>query len=254
MTLALWLEQVERLCRRREQQHRIGLTPLGAVMQRHRRFVEGAGDRLVGLRIVFRRQIRFRPLPQRAGRIDLPRLTLLGLEQDRKLDVVGIGADNPLDLESFQIFCRVRLQVQNDFRAARDALGVVFTRRSDIEPVAAGRCPGPDLFGSSAATGDNDAIGDHEGRVEADPELADQPGAVLGFGQAGEKGFGAGTRDGAEVVDQFLPVHADAVIGYRQRAGLLVRRDADFGRLAVGDQVGRRDRLVAQFIAGVGAV
>ena len=35
-----------------------------------------------------------------------------------------------------------------------------------------------------AAAGDDDAIGDHEGGIEADAELADQAGAVLGLGQA----------------------------------------------------------------------
>ena len=74
-----------------------------------------------------------------------------------------------------------------------------------------------------------DAIGDHEGRVEADAELADQAGAVLGLGQPGEKGFGAGTRDGAEIVDQLLPVHADAVVDHRKRAGLLVGLIRIFG-------------------------
>ena len=44
LALARLVEQVERLGRRRKQQHRIGLPALGAIMQRHRRLVEGAGD------------------------------------------------------------------------------------------------------------------------------------------------------------------------------------------------------------------
>ena len=101
------LEQIERLCRGRKQQNRIGLPPFGAIVQRQRRLVEGAGDRTIGLLVVFRRQLRFRPLPQCARRIDLALLALFCLELDRKLDVVGIGADDPFDLVSFQIFFRV---------------------------------------------------------------------------------------------------------------------------------------------------
>ena len=106
-------------------------------------------------------------------------------------------------------------------------------------------------IGAGAPAGDDDAVGDHERRVEADAELADQAGAVLGLGQAGEEGFGAGARDGAEIVDQFLPVHADAAVDDGKRVRLLVRHDADLGRLAVRDQFGRGDRLVAQLVAGV---
>ena len=50
--------------------------------------------------------------------------------------------------------------------------------------------------------GHRDAVGDHEGGIEADAELADQPGAVLGLGQPRQKRLGAGARDGAEIVDQ----------------------------------------------------
>ena len=254
MTLAGRIEQVERLCRRREQQHGVGLPALGAVMQRHRRLVEGAGDGAVGLRVVFRFQVRFRPLPQRAGRIDLARLALFRLQLDRKLDVVGIGADDPLDLVSFQIFLRVFLQMQDDFGAARDAFGGLIIRRRNVETVPAGRGPGPDLARSGAAAGDGDAIGDHEGGVEADAELADQAGAVLGLGQTRQEGFCAGTRDGAEIVDQLLAVHADAVVDHAERAGLLVGHDADLRRLAVGSQIWRRDRLVAQLVQRVRGV
>ena len=130
LALARLVEQVERLCRGREQQHRIGLPALGAVMQRHRRLVEGAGDRLIGLLVVLRRQLRFRPLPQRAGRIDLARLALLRHQHDRKLDVVGIGADDALDLVSLEIFLRILFQMQHDLGAARDARGVLLARRA----------------------------------------------------------------------------------------------------------------------------
>ena len=145
LALARRVEQVERLGRRREQQHRVGLPALGAVMQRHRRLVERAGDLLIGLLVVLRRELRFRPLPQRAGRIDLARLALLRHQLDRKLDVVGIGADDALDLVGLEIFLRVLFQMQDDLGAARDAGGILLAGRRDFKPAAARRRPDQDL-------------------------------------------------------------------------------------------------------------
>ena len=141
--------------------------------------------------------------------------------------------------------------MEHDFRAARDAPGVVFAGGRDFKSAAARRRPGPDFVRAGAAAGDDDALGDHERGVKSDAELADQAGAVLGLGQARQKGLGAGTRDGAEIVDQLLPVHADAAVDDAERIGFLVRHDADSGRVAVADQIGGRDRLVAQLVAGV---
>ena len=183
LALARLVEQVERLCRRRKQQHGIGLPPLGAIMQRHRGIVEGAGDRLIGLLVVLRREFGFRPLPQRTGRIDLARLAPLRNQIDRKLDVVGPGADDPLDLVRFEIFRRVLFQMQDDLGTAREAFGVLLAGRGDFKPAAARGRPDPDLIRTGPAAGDDDALGDHEGRIEADAELADQIGAVLGLGE-----------------------------------------------------------------------
>ena len=129
--------------------------------------------------------------------------------------------------------------MQDDLGAARDARSVLLASGRDFKPAAARGRPDQNLIRTGAAAGDHDAIGNHERRIEADAELADQIGAVLGLGEAGEKGFRAGARDGAEIVDQLLPVHADAAVDHGKRIGRLVRRDADFGRRAVGDQLGR---------------
>ncbi len=137
VALAGRLEQIERFGRWRKQQHGVGLAPFGAIMQGHRGIVEGAGDRAVALRVIFRLQLRFGPLPQGACRIDLPRLAFLQLQLDGKLDVVGISADDPLDLVGFQIFFRVRLQMQDDLGPALQALGILIARRRDVEPVSA---------------------------------------------------------------------------------------------------------------------
>ena len=69
-----------------------------------------------------------------------------------------------------------------------------------------------------------------------------------------QEGPGAGARDGAEIVDQLLAVHADAGVGDRERAGRLVGLDADREPSVAGQQLRLGDRLVAQLVAGVGGV
>ena len=67
-------------------------------------------------------------------------------------------------------------------------------------------------------------VGDDEGRVEADAELADEL-RVLGGVSAEtlEELARAGLGDGADVLDDFLPRQADAVVGDGDRArGLVV--------------------------------
>ena len=116
-------------------------------------------------------------------------------------------------------------------------------------------CPGEGLLAAGLAGGDLHPVGDHEGGVEADAELADQAGAVLrlGVGQGLAEGAGAGAGDGAEVVDHLLPGHADAVVGDQQGAGLLVGDDADL-RLGRRGQVGVGQRLEPAAVHGVGGV
>ena len=104
------------------------------------------------------------------------------------------------------------------------------------------------------AARDGDLVRDHERRIEADAELADQAAAVLGLVELADEGAGAGAGDGAEVVDQLLPVHADAVVGDGQRAGRLVAADADRQHRVLGDEFGLGDRLVTELVAGVGRV
>jgi hypothetical protein len=49
-------------------------------------------------------------------------------------------------------------------------------------------------------------------------------------------------------------IHADAAVGHDKRVVLVVGHDPDIRRLAVDDQVGPGDRLIAQLVAGVGSV
>src|ERR1700732_4481797 len=162
-------------------------------MQRHRRHVEGPRNRILGLDIVLRLELGCWPLPERARRIDLPRLTLFRDQFDRELDVIGIGPDDALDFISLEVLGRVRLQMKYDFRSPHQALRAILAGWRDFKAGAARRRPGPDLFGPRPATGDDDAVGDHEGGIKADTELSDQAGAVLRLVEARKERSGAGT-------------------------------------------------------------
>ena len=252
--LAVRLEQVERLGRGREQQHGVGIAPLGTIMQRHRGIVEGGCDLLIGLLVVLARQLGLRALPQRARRIDLARLAFFRHELDGEQDVVGIGMNDALNLEGLEIFPGIVLQVQDDLGASRHAGRLLVAGAGDLEAGAAGGSPGPDIALAGAAADHDDLLGDHEGGIEADAELADQAEAVLGLLQLGHERLGAGAGDGAEMIDQLLPLHADAVVGDHERFGLLVRGDADLERVALAQQRRAGNRLVAELVAGVGGV
>ncbi len=128
-----------------------------------------------------------------------------------------------------------------------------------FQPVVAGALgfPAHAVLGreAGAAGGERDAVGDDEGGVEADAELADQRGVLLLVaGQLGEEFAGAGLGDGADVLDDFLPAHADAVVADGQRARLAVEGDADLEVGVVFIDRGIRQALEAQLVGGVGGV
>ena len=223
-------------------------------MQRHRGIVEGGRDLLIGLFVVVCGELGFRTLPQRAGRVDLARLAFFGHQFDRKQDVVGIGRDDALDLVGLQVLPGVVLQVQNDLGTARDARRFLLAGAGDLESGAAGGRPGPDVALAGAAADHDDLLGDHEGGIEADAELANQAEPVLGLLQLRHERLGAGAGDGAEMVDQLLPLHADAVVGDRERPGRLVRDDTDLEGVALTQQGWICNGLVAQLVASIGGI
>src|SRR5262249_30401 len=86
--------------------------------------------------------------------------------------------------------------------------------RRDRKRALAGGGPLP-RFLAPGMTGEHvDAIGDHERRVEADAELADQRRAfpALRRFDAIEERLGPRMRDGSEPLHHVLAAHADAVV------------------------------------------
>ena len=99
---------------------------------------------------------------------------------------------------------------------------------------------------------DLDPVGHHEGGVEADAELADQRHVLGGVAcHLLHEGGGAGARDGAEVLHEVVVVHADAVVGDGEGAGLAVGRQGDPVAAVVARQFRLGQRQVAQPVAGV---
>ncbi len=111
------------------------------------------------------------------------------------------------------------------------------------------RLPVHALRGRSAGPAglDDHLVGHDEGRVEAHAELADEVGVLLLLaGQLADELAGAGTGDGAELADDLLPGHADAVVddGHRLRRRVVLHPDL---QLRIGLQQGRvGQRLEAQ--------
>ncbi len=95
---------------------------------------------------------------------------------------------------------------------------------------------------------DFDLVGDHEGAVEAQAEVADDLrvfAAVLLAGVFGDEVVRAGERDLRDVLLDFLGRHADAVVGELQRSGRLVDHDVDAVRRVVALRLaGRHQPLV----------
>ena len=92
-------------------------------------------------------------------------------------------------------------------------------------------------------------LGDDEGAVEANPELADQGGVLfLIAAQLAQELRRAGLGYGAEIVDHVLAAHADAVVGYGEGLGLLVKGHPNGEVVVLAHQFRLADRLEAQTV------
>ena len=204
---------------------------------------------MVKFLVLLRRDFRARPRPE--GRGDVDRLFLVAVgEHDRQRDVVGVALDDLPDALRIEVFLVTLADMQHDAQAARHVRGRLYRKAA-----LAVRGPAPALGLSRFAAQHLDLVGDHEGGIEADPELADQAHILLGVaGQLADKGRCARARDRAEIFDQLVVVHADAVIGDGQGSRRLHWGHHDaIARVALGKR-GLSQRGVAQPVAGVGRV
>ncbi|MPM43894.1 hypothetical protein SDC9_90571 [bioreactor metagenome] len=132
-----------------------------------------------------------------------------------------------------------------------DAL--LFTLRDGVA-VRAGGLPHIGRVGAILLRHHRDVVGDHKRGVESDAELTDDVGVLRVLPNLLLKLEGPGGGDDAQVVFKVLLVHADAVVGDGEEAGILVRLDLNFEILAAQAHGLVGQSLVAQLVACVAGV
>ena len=254
--LRVRLGEVERRGRGQVQQQAVLGAALDPVVGPGQRRVRVVRDVRVELAVVLGRQLPRRPRPQRLRPVDglpllgRPALLVAAAQPDRERDVVRVALDDLAQPPVLEELPLVLLQMQGDGGAARglaQPLQVVAAAAVGLPAGARGR--------AGAAGAQRHPVGDDEGGVEADPELADlaRP-AGLAVAVPAQELARAGAGDGADVPHHLLLAHADAVVGDGQGAGPGVRLEAD-GELGVArGQALVRERLEAQAVEGVGGV
>ena len=207
---------------------------------------------LVELLVLLVGDLAARPHPQCLRLID--RLVLRGFlaffaHQHRKAQVVRVALDQGAQSIVVGELLGVRLQVQDDTRAALRA-----RQRLDREIALRARFPAHRCLRRCAGLAREHfyALGDDEGRVEADPELPDELRVLLLVARERlEELRRPRLRDRAEVGDRLLARHPDAVIpnGERARRRITVH---PYGELCVlAEQLRLGNCLKAQAIVGI---
>ena len=142
----------------------------------------------------------------------------------------------------------VGLQVHDDIRAHS-----VLPAGFDGIALHAVGLPAPALLIAVLPGDDGDVVGHHEGRVEANAELADN--VALGvLIQLLTELEGTAGGDDAQILLQIGIVHADAVVADGEGAGLLIGADGDGEILPLHAHLLIRQGAVAQLVDGVGGV
>ena len=232
--------QVEGGVLRNVEQVGVFVAALDARVRPRQRVLEVVRDVLVETLVLVFRDVVLGAGPQRVGLVD--RLVLVGqhlrllllvpfllLHHDRLHDVIGVLADQALQLPRRQQVFLAFAQVQGDLGAAaglvdlRHGVGAGFVAHHRALPLHAL------ARGQAGATGEHgDAVGNQEGGVEAHAELADEVGVLLLVaGELTEELARARLGDGAQVRDRLVAAHADAVVGDGDGLRLGVEADAD---------------------------
>ncbi len=172
------------------------------------------------------------------------------LHDDGQRDVVGILADDGLQFPIIEEFILTFAQMQDDIGAACRLVG----GRQRVIALAA-RFP-LHRFNAAGAAGDQGhLVGNNERRIETDAELADQIGVLdLVAAEGIDEFFGTGSGDGADIVDDFLTAHADAVVGNGDDACSLVETDAYLQLTIVAVEAVVSQRLETQLVCRIGGI
>lgn len=223
------------------------MAPLGAEMYRQRRLVILPGNAAIEIRIIVLADLAFLLRPERRAVCDLCRFCS-GLfdDRDRNRHVTGLLLDDALDRPARGEGLGLVHQMQRNARTARRRVCEI-DRRNRVAALAVG-CPVPGLVGTGAAGNDIDIVGDHEGRIEAHAELADELGAVLVLRcfDPLHEGARAGACNRAQRFDKLVAAHADAVVLDDQAGILLVERQRDARGGIAAEELRGDDRFVAQ--------
>ena len=261
--LVFRLVEIERSLRGHVEERGVFKAPFGLGVEPEERICPIAGDGFVELLVVLFRDFTLGTTPESAGGIDLfggaglHRL-LLGLvplalvvgEKDREGDVVGVFLYDLLQAPAIGVLLAFLVEVKKHGGAGNRALCGL-----DVEASLAIADPAPGFFFAGLAGDDFNAVGDHEGAVEADAKLADEIRVFLGVpGELREKVLGARAGDGAKVRDQILLIHADAGVGDGEGLVLFVEFQID-SRIERKRPVGIvGEGQVAELIKRVGGV
>ena len=179
----------------------------------------------------------------------LPGVTFSG-HHHRHTDVIRVLAHDLAQPKPIRELVGVALQLEDHAGAA---LGV--WRILHRELVLALRRPAHAGLRAGAFGLHFHLVGDHEGAVEAHPELADELGVPLCLArEVREELGGAGLGDGAQVGDELVAAHADAVVRHRDGLRVGVERHANLEVWVVCDQLGVRERVEAEPVDGVRGV
>lgn len=172
-------------------------------------------------------------------------------EEDGEVDELRVLLDQSLELVLVNVLESGRLEEQSDFGTTAQR---VSTRVLGNGKLALCRGFPDELFVRVVFGDDADLVSDQVSRVEADTKFADEihVGGVVFKGLQEVRGAGLG--EGAEVLDEFLPGHADARVGDGDFALFLVSPDFNLqiGVFFQGVLFGEREET--DLVEGIGSV
>ena len=268
--LVVGLVEIERGLGRDVEERGVLERAFGRGVEPEERVFPVAGDGLVELLVVFVLELGLGAAPHGAGGVDLlggarlDGLLLLGVplalvvgEEDGEGDVVGVLLDDLLQAPAVGVLRAFFVEVDEDGGAG--ALARASRRGSMSKPVLPSLVQRQVLSSPALREMTSTLSATMKTLVEADAELADEVGVLLGVaGELREEVLRAGAGDGAEVRDEVFLVHADAGVGDGEG---LVRLRRARGRCAGVDAIAD-ERLVgvvgegqvAQLVERVGGV